>query len=199
MTFEERENAIGTLLRDTLLPRYKRPEHLDDVAARLELRDMVADLNREWPVESAEAFAARAERFCRDVRATHAGRSWPAIATLLKALKSASVAYTATTEDEPPVVYDGVVTWWQKHRDRCPWAKENHSARLVADGHATWGQLRREGFPIPPERMAEARAEPDPRHNAIMADIAALGRRLKDSNAPGAFSANPAEDWRNVE
>lgn len=91
MNFEERTNAIGTLLRETILPRYRRPEHLDDVTASAELADMVSDLNAAWPVTAPDRFAAIAERLAREIRRVHSSRTWPTIAVMLKALDAALV------------------------------------------------------------------------------------------------------------
>jgi hypothetical protein len=92
MTYEERTNAIGGLLRETILPRYKRPEHFDDETARSELYDMVEDLNAEWPPMTAERFAMIGPAMARALRLTYTGRNWPTIAHLAKALKQAQEA-----------------------------------------------------------------------------------------------------------
>ncbi len=92
MTYEERVNAIGTLLRETILPRYTRPPHLDDATARAELRDMVDDLNTDWPVMPDEQFHHTGKALARALRLTYTGRNWPTIAHLAKALKAAREA-----------------------------------------------------------------------------------------------------------
>lgn len=92
MNFTDRTNAIGTLLRETILPRYRRPEHLDDTAARAEAADMVADLNAEWPLMSDEAFRDTGERFARELRKISTSRSWPSIGHMLRALEAATKA-----------------------------------------------------------------------------------------------------------
>ena len=89
MNFEARTNAIGALLRDTILPRFKRPDHLSTEAARAELSDMVADLNAAWPIMSAERFEATAREMARIVRTTSVGRTWPTIGLMIKALRAA--------------------------------------------------------------------------------------------------------------
>lgn len=88
MTYEERTSAIGTLLRNTILPRFVRPVHLDDLNARRELSYMVDDLNAVWPTVSATEFAAIGERLAKQVRQTVDGRTWPTIPRLLNALKA---------------------------------------------------------------------------------------------------------------
>ncbi len=92
MTYGERVNMIGTLLRDTILPRYRRPEHLDDISARAEVADMVADLNAEWPITYEDGFRTTAERFGRELRKISTSRSWPSIGHMLRALEAASKA-----------------------------------------------------------------------------------------------------------
>lgn len=103
MTYEDRLNAIGDLLRDTILPRYKRPEHLDDDTARRELADMVTDLNAEWPVVSDERFRQLGAGLARALRLTYTGRNWPTIAHLAKALKEAQQAPTSARMSAPSV------------------------------------------------------------------------------------------------
>jgi hypothetical protein len=89
MTYDERTNLIGSLLRDVILPRYKRPDHLDDATARAEIMDMVEDLNSAWPLMHPESFPRVGLALARNIRRSYSGRSWPPIAVMLKALKSA--------------------------------------------------------------------------------------------------------------
>lgn len=95
MNFEQRTNQIGTLLRETILPRYKRPDHLDDNTARAELRDMVDDLNAHWPQMPESRFEIVGAAMARALRASYQSRNWPSIAHMVKALK------TALTEPAP--------------------------------------------------------------------------------------------------
>lgn len=99
MTYDERTSAIGKLLREIILPRYSRPDHLDDATARDELRDMVADLNSAWPIMPAAQFASTGQALARALRMTYTGRNWPTIAHLAKALKAALAP--------PPSAVDG--------------------------------------------------------------------------------------------
>ncbi len=92
MTYDERINTIGTLLRETILPRYTRPPHLDDETARAELADMVRDLNSEWPLGTQTQFNLIGQALARAIRTTYTGRSWPTIAHMAKALKAAREA-----------------------------------------------------------------------------------------------------------
>lgn len=89
MTYEERTNQIGAWLRDVVLPRYNRPDHLSDTQARAELADMVEDINRAVATMPADAFGPfLAETFAK-VRRAHVSRSWPSIATFVKAISAA--------------------------------------------------------------------------------------------------------------
>jgi len=193
MSFEERTAAIGALLRDEVLKRYNRPDYMSDDIARREIADMVSDLNHEWPVMSRERFTAVAADFHRHLRKVHGSRNWPTIAAMVKALREASkLPATTTSEDEPPHIYDMVADWWREKGGAFPsLAKRHHAARLVQAGLATWGELRRKGFPIPDERVEEAKAEPDPHHEAKLAEIAAVAERLRTSGWAGKVAAAP--------
>lgn len=151
MTFEERQNAVGTLLRETILPRYTRPAHLSDDMARAELRDMVNELVADWPVMGRTEFEATAQRMAREVRRSHEGRSWPSIKRLLAALDAATKERPASAHggDENPQVYAGAVDWWHKHGGRCPWAKEHHAVRMEREGIASKRELWRAGWDVP--------------------------------------------------
>lgn len=203
MTYEERTSAIGTLLRETILPRYQRPEYLDDATARAELRDMVEDINAEWPIMSPSRFAETSERFARAVRVSNASRKWPTIGTLCKALKAAlqvPAPVVTNADDEPPHIYEMVREWWLKFRDAGPGGlpKPHHAARLIADGAATPGQLRRGGFPLTGLLLEQAMTEPDPNHPAILGEITALADELKQRHAPqGNVMASAPKHWLN--
>lgn len=95
-------------------------------------------------------------------------RIWPTAGEIEDAGRAASQQqandqlYRSTGGDpnaEPSYLYDMVAEWWLRFRDPGPGSvpKEHHAARLVQDGHATWGELFRVGFPIPKERYREAR------------------------------------------
>lgn len=203
MNFEERTNAIGTLLREHILPRYKRPEHLDDATARAELADMVGDLNRAWPVMGVNRFGDVADGLCRAIRTTHTSRTWPTIAALVKALNVALEPPKVATPDEDAkrddAIYAMVLEWWLRFKDAMPsTATEAHAVRLQRDGHATWGQLRRGGFRLPPHGREAAMVEPDPNHPAIMEDIRRLGEQIANNGfgAKGSLAgAKPPQHW----
>lgn len=199
MNFDERTAAIGTFLRDEVLKRYNRPEYMNDDIARREIADMVSDLNNEWPVMSRERFAAVAEEFHRQLRKVHGSRNWPTISAMVKALREASKPRESKTgEDEPPHIYEMVADWWREKRGPFPsLAKRHHAERLVRERLATWGELRRSGFPIPEERMDEAKAEPDPQHEAKLFDVRAMAERIAASGwaVASAVAPAPREHW----
>lgn len=98
MTYDERADAIGQLLRETILPRYTRPDHLDIDTARREVADMIADLNSAWPIMPADRFAATGQALARALRLAYTGRAWPTIAHLAKALKAALAPSPAASD-----------------------------------------------------------------------------------------------------
>jgi hypothetical protein len=150
---------------------------------------MVNDLNHQWPIMGETRFAEVAQGLARAVRASNPSRSWPTINTLLKALNVAIA---------PPVVvgfndeaaakeraYQFVKEWWIKHGDTMPrLARMEHAQRLVSDGVATWGKLHRKCFPLPDWAYDLWMNEPDPNHEALLADIRALGEQLRANRAP---------------
>ena len=179
MNFEDRTNAIGTLLREHILPRYKRPEHLDDETARAELRDMVADLNAAWPLMGPDRFGDVCDGLCRSIRKTHTSRSWPTIAAMLKALSLAMEPPRAVVggddAEKQEALYGMVRDWWRQFGSPFPSvAKDHHCERLVSEGHATWGQLHRAGFPMQERHKGLWFDEPDPAHPAMLEALEAL-------------------------
>jgi hypothetical protein len=189
VTHDERTNAIGSLLRETILPRYKRPDHLDDETARAELRDMVADLNSEWPPMGEQKFGEVSAALAKTIRVTHSSRSWPTIAALVKALGVATAPPKAPSaaddEQVQEAIYGMVRDWWFKHHDPMPsTAKVHHAERLVREGHATWGQLHRACFQLPDWARDHWMDEPDPDHPRMLAEIIALGEQLRANQAP---------------
>lgn len=197
MNYQDRTNAIGTLLREHILPRYKRPEHLDDGTARAELRDMVEDLNHEWPVMNESRFGEIAERLARAVRVTNTSRTWPTIAVMVKALKAAldAPAPEVESEEEKPIVWECVREWWVKFRQAGPasMAKSHHAERLVQEGLATPGELRRGGFHLSGALHEQAMAEPNPDHPRMLQDLIDLNHRLN-----GAPRGNVSDHGRSI-
>jgi hypothetical protein len=86
VNFDQRCNAIGEWLRTSVLPRYTRPDHLDDLAAKAEAADLVADINAEIPVMQADAFPGFLADVHSKLRRTYTRRDWPPIAAFVKAI-----------------------------------------------------------------------------------------------------------------
>lgn len=145
MNYAERCNAIGTLLRETILPRTKRPDHLDDDTARRELADMTEDLNAEWPVMTRDRFDLVSEALARTVRTTHKSRTWPTIGHLVDALKqtlgkinSPGIAHSAADSGDwqEAAKRTQLRAWWYDHKP-CP-AHFVTRERLQAIGLNSW-------------------------------------------------------------
>jgi hypothetical protein len=106
VNYEERIAEIGAILKLHILPRYIRPSHMGDDVARAEINDLVEDLNQDWPVMPRDAFAEFGREFARCLRRDYAGRSWPTIATMIKALKAAREKPGATVTAFVPRGFD---------------------------------------------------------------------------------------------
>lgn len=128
-------------------------------------------------------------------------RAWPTVHDISRAAakvrdQRAQSAKAATSiADEPGHLYQMVLDWWRQFGDCGPGSvpKEHHAKRLVDDGEATWGQLRRAGFPIPFWAKDKAMSEPDPKHPQIMRDLEAMAARMRgaprgDIRLPGDFA-----------
>lgn len=89
MNLSERENAIGDWLRVVVLPRYTRPDYLDDNTAQREVADMVGDINKALPTLPADSFAPFLADVFSKIRMVHTSRQWPPIATFVKAIGGA--------------------------------------------------------------------------------------------------------------
>lgn len=150
MTFDERTAAIGILLRETILPRYRRPEHMNDETARSELADMVADLNAAWPIMPAERFASVGKDLARALRTTYTGRAWPTIAHMARALEAALKAPAPVGVSRFPSRASDRAEWrrsrllaWCKGKEPCPEfliSRENLT-ELAKDGEIAFGEI----------------------------------------------------------
>jgi hypothetical protein len=107
MNFDQRCNAIGEWLRTAVLPRYTRPDHLDDLAAKAEAADLVTDINAEIPVMASEAFNGFLADVHSKLRRTYTRRDWPPIAAFVKAIHACrgERPSAATSKAEPPDEY----------------------------------------------------------------------------------------------
>jgi len=93
LTCEERERRIFDWLfsgHEALLRRYSKPERLSEDQARLEVTDMVTDINGRIPTAINDAsldtiFGA----ISKEVRRRHGAQHWPTVKVLLAATRDA--------------------------------------------------------------------------------------------------------------
>ncbi len=111
-------------------------------------------------------------------------RAWPTVSQIAGVAEDLRRA-TGPVSDialEPAPVYDGVVSWWLRFKDKCPWAKRHHAMRLIRDGQATAGQLWRAGYDLPRSVIEQAMRERDPDHDLILDRIRAMGAEIAAAN-----------------
>jgi hypothetical protein len=101
MNFDQRCNAIGEWLRTSVLPRYTRPDHLDDAAARAEAADLVTDINAEIPVMPEAMFPGFLADVFSKLRRSYTRRDWPPIGAFVKAVQLARREITPSGAPEP--------------------------------------------------------------------------------------------------
>jgi hypothetical protein len=125
-------------------------------------------------------------------------RAWPLVGDLERAAarvrdQSGAQAQARSAEEEPEYLYAMVEEWWLKFRGVGPGSvpKEHHAKRLVDARIATWGELRRAGFPIPLWARDKAMAERDPNHERILDSIRATAESLQDGQAPAIGPRHP--------
>lgn len=162
------------------------PQRMGPAAQADELAALARAINSAAPSLGYEAWWPRFEDA---LLAGLSSRAWPTLGEVRRAAREVQAAAKARADeaagpDEPPHIYQMVEEWWLKFRASGPGSlpRQGHASRLVDAGHATWGQLWRAGFPIPDWARATAMAEPDPAHEAILADIRAVGERLRAQN-----------------
>lgn len=168
---------------DALLARLTPPARMQPQAQLDETAALGRALDRLAPSSGWEAWWTRFEDALLALATT---RAWPLVGDLERAAsrlreRDTETAKAAAGTDEPEYLYAMVEEWWLKHRNAGPGSvpKEHHAKRLVDANLATWGELRRKGFPIPLWAKPIAMAEHDPNHEAILDDIHATGDRLR--------------------
>lgn len=173
---------------DSLLARLTPPARMQPQAQIDEAAALGRALDRLAPSSGWEAWWPRFEDALLTLATT---RAWPLVGDLERAAarlrdQAASTARARSADEEPEYLYAMVEEWWLKHRRAGPGSvpKEHHAKRLVDARLATWGDLRRKGFPIPPWARDIAMAEHDPNHEAILDDIHAISRRMRENDAP---------------
>ena len=180
---------------DRLLSRMVPPRGLGDQAQQDETAALSRALDRMAPGGGYEAWWERFEDALLGIMTT---RAWPTVGEVTKAGKSIGFGGSdQRASGEPPQLYDWIREWWLRHHD-CPRhlkPQEHHSRRLVADRLATWGELWRRGFPVPRELVRAAKEEPDPKHQGIMEDLQAMGRRIRGEEIEP-LDKRFAGDWK---
>lgn len=90
MHFQDRVRQITGLLND-FLRLYKRPDHLDNETALIELREVAEEVNLLIPTSfSQDDLAARVNDALRMMRQTYKGRSWPTVSHFVDAINAVS-------------------------------------------------------------------------------------------------------------
>ena len=87
MQFQDRVRMITAKLNE-FLRLYKRPEHLDQNAALIELREIAEEMNSLMPTSFGPGdLEARITDALRMVRQTYKGRSWPTVSHMVEAME----------------------------------------------------------------------------------------------------------------
>ena len=168
--------------------RLRAPASYGERAQADELAALGRAVDRSAPTTGYEAWWSRFEDALLETLKT---RAWPTVSEIARAAERIRGQQVAAAQadplgNEPAHLYEMVVEWWLKFRSAGPGSipKDRHAQRLVNDGHATWGELRRAGFSIPAWAKERAKAERDPNHERILADIHAMGSHLREQQAP---------------
>lgn len=101
MIYDDRKNRIGSWLKDVVLPRYNRPDHLGDAEARAEVGDMVDDLNKSIPIMPTADFDDFLVSTFFRLRRSYTGRAWPPIGVFVKAVSAAAKDSPTTAMGRP--------------------------------------------------------------------------------------------------
>lgn len=86
MNYDERIKLIREWISE-MIGRYERPAHLAPDQAKLELKDMADDLNRNIPDLNVEQFKSTLERTASNIRSKQRTRTWPTIAVVITAAR----------------------------------------------------------------------------------------------------------------
>lgn len=87
MQFQDRVRLITAKLNE-FLRLYKRPDHLDQNAALIELREIAEEMNALMPTSFGPGdLEARITDALRFVRQTYKGRSWPTVSHMVDAME----------------------------------------------------------------------------------------------------------------
>lgn len=103
MQFQDRVRLITAKLND-FLRLYKRPDHLDQNGALVELREMAEEMNALMPTSfGPEDLAGRINDALRFVRQTYKGRAWPTVSHMVDAMERVATrkGAVAATDEAP--------------------------------------------------------------------------------------------------
>jgi hypothetical protein len=88
MKYEERTRIIGQWLQEEVLPRYTPPPKMNNETLKKELHHIVEDVNSFISAKLNHAeFKIHLQKIDKKIRTTHTNRTWPTIATFVKATK----------------------------------------------------------------------------------------------------------------
>lgn len=104
MQFQDRVRLITAKLNE-FLRLYKRPEHLDQNGALVELREMAEEMNALMPTSFGPSdLEARITDALRMIRQTYKGRAWPTVSHMVEAMERVAKRSggTVAIADEAP-------------------------------------------------------------------------------------------------
>lgn len=103
MQFQDRVRLITAKLNE-FLRLYRRPEHLDQNGALIELREMAEEMNSLIPTSFAPSdLEGRITDALRFVRQTYKGRAWPTVSHMVDAMERVATrkGAVAVTDEAP--------------------------------------------------------------------------------------------------
>lgn len=102
MQFQDRVKLITANLND-FLRLYKRPDHLDQNGALIEMREMAEEMNGLMPTSfGPEDLAGRVNEALRRVRQTYKGRGWPTVSHMVDAMNATARTAVAVVDGAAP-------------------------------------------------------------------------------------------------
>lgn len=150
MQFQDRVRMITAQLND-FLRLYKRPEHLDQNGALIELREMAEEMNSLMPTSFGPGdLEARITDALRMVRQTYKGRSWPTVSHMIDAMDRVakrSGGAVAIADEAPKWSLDPLAIMARRMNEGeavgDEWLYGQNAARLIASGLVPADTLRK--------------------------------------------------------
>lgn len=141
MQFQDRVRMITSQLND-FLRLYKRPDHLDQNAALIELREMAEEMNGLIPTSfSPSDLEGRIRDALRFIRQTYKGRSWPTVSHMVDAMERVakrSGGDVAIANEAPKWALDPLAVMAGRMNEGeavgDEWLYGQNAARLIASG-----------------------------------------------------------------